>query len=117
MRNQYYILNAADEPVPVDLLTWAQWLEDRQHRQVALDTFPAGRLVSTLFLGLDHNVGDGPPLLFETIVFVDGDPVDIQRYATRVAALAGHARAVADAGRAAYCDVSGIRLDPPRRPR
>lgn len=25
--------------------------------------------VSTIFLGLDHQFGDGPPLLFETMIF------------------------------------------------
>jgi hypothetical protein len=28
-------------------------------------------VVSTVFLGLDHSFGEGPPLLFETMVFVN----------------------------------------------
>ncbi len=33
--------------------------------------------VSTVFLGLDHNFGDGPPILWETLVF--GGPMNGQQ--------------------------------------
>lgn len=33
-----------------------------------------GALVSTVFLGIDHQCDEGPPLLFETMVF--GGPLD-----------------------------------------
>jgi hypothetical protein len=40
-------------------------------RQVAIDRLPLA-VVSTTFLGLDHNFwGEGPPLIFETMVFAD----------------------------------------------
>jgi hypothetical protein len=99
-RNQKYILNADGDPVPVDLLTWAAWFEDVAqiaHRRIARTTLPDGRLVSTVFLGLDHRYGDGPPLLFETMVFRDGEEEACDRYTTRAEALAGHARIVAAA--------------------
>jgi len=54
--------------------------------------------VSTTFLGLDHNFfGDGPPLLFETMIFgADGKPWDYQeRCTTWVQAEAMHARGLA----------------------
>lgn len=56
-------------PVPCeDLLTWANWLEHDKNRFVAQEH--VGEFwVSTVFMGLDHNWGDGPPLLFETMVF------------------------------------------------
>ncbi len=46
--------------------------------------------VSTVFLGLDHGYGDGPPVLFETMVF--GGPLDGEqvRYKTWEQAEAGH---------------------------
>jgi len=52
--------------------------------------------VSTVWLGLDHQWGDGPPLIFETMVFGGrGKLADAQqRYATREQALAGHAEMV-----------------------
>lgn len=51
-------------------------------------------LVSTVFLGLDHNWGRGPPLLFETLIF--GGPLhdEMWRYPTWDAAVAGHTAAV-----------------------
>ena len=39
-------------------------------------------LISTVFLGIDHNFfGSGPPLLFETMIF--GPPDDDELYQTR----------------------------------
>jgi hypothetical protein len=61
--------------------------------------------VSTVFLSHDHRFhGDGPPILFETMVFDHGGDesnwsgwADLycERYCTRVEAEAGHARVVA----------------------
>jgi hypothetical protein len=50
--------------------------------------------VSTVFLGLDHNwdIG-GPPLLFETMVFHDGDGEESWRYSTWDEAVEGHEKA------------------------
>lgn len=36
-------------------------------------------VVSTVFLGLDHQFGIGPPILFETMIFTDGEPENFQR--------------------------------------
>ena len=56
--------------------------------------------VSTVFLGLDHAWGFGPPLLFETLIF--GGPYDgeMDRYSTWEQAVAGHERFVAALERA-----------------
>lgn len=54
--------------------------------------------VSTVFLSHNHQWGDGPPLLFETMVFNDadsGNDLYCDRYATKAEAEAGHARVVA----------------------
>lgn len=53
--------------------------------------------VSTVFLGLDHRYGDGPPIVFETMVFWHGHPMDneYERYETLQQAKDGHARWVA----------------------
>tara|TARA_R100001143_G_scaffold9092_1_gene11069 strand:+ start:808 stop:1227 length:420 start_codon:yes stop_codon:yes gene_type:complete len=60
--------------------------------------------ISTVFLVLDHSWEDGPPLLFETMVFCDSDheklrslrwaDIDMQRYATLEEAREGHAQMV-----------------------
>lgn len=48
--------------------------------------------VSTVFLGVDHNLtGQGPPVLFETVVFgPTGETLDMNRYETLEQAKAGH---------------------------
>ncbi len=39
--------------------------------------------VSTLWLGVDHGFGDGPPLIFETMVFAEGSSEDGYHIAAR----------------------------------
>lgn len=87
-----YILNNEGEPVAtMDVLEWAKWFETAD-RKIAKDQIGDCR-VSTVFLGMDHSFGDGPPLLFETMVFgPPKHPLDeeCERYTTRAEALAGH---------------------------
>ena len=92
---QTYIL-IDRQPIPCDdLRVWGEWFENTDNRRVALDDVN-GAEVSTVFLGIDHNFSShGPPLLFETMVFFDGNDVEAQRYATWDAAVAGHAALVA----------------------
>jgi hypothetical protein len=62
-----YIL---DGHIPVrcdNLHIWALKFED-PNRQVRLDK-RNDVIVSTVFLGTDHSFGNGPPLLFETMIF------------------------------------------------
>lgn len=65
-------------------------------RRVAFDTDDETD-VSTVFLGMDHSFGEGPPVLYETMVFPAGtvDDRDCRRYRTRAEAVAGHAEMVA----------------------
>ena len=76
------------EPVSVDLLTWAKWCEktDRSVAKTKKDRIT----VSTVFLGLDHQRGDGPPLLFETMVFGGEFNGEMDRYSTWEEAEIGH---------------------------
>ena len=71
---------------------WSAMWADPESRRVARDT--VGDIdVSTVFLGIDHAMDGGPPLLFETMTF--GPVEDTWRYATWDEAVAGHARVVA----------------------
>ena len=94
---KYWILDEQDEPKAVDFTTWANWMElTHQQRVLAQTKLPGEVLVSTVFLGLDHNFSSaGPPLLWETMIF--GGPHDQyqDRYHTREEALDGHAKALA----------------------
>jgi hypothetical protein len=93
----YYILDAHGEPVcwDHDFLAWAQWFEtaDRTVAKARDEgvTDPAQQVeVSTVFLGLNHQWQDGPPLLWETLVrggLLDGI---MRRYTSRAEALRGH---------------------------
>jgi hypothetical protein len=94
-----YILDENGEPQPArDTLEWARWLETAHEKRIIQQTVVSESpyiWVSTMFLGLDHNVtGKGAPLIFETMVFRDSDGAECWRYATRAEAVAGHARAV-----------------------
>lgn len=65
-----YILRRG-RPIPEpDLFRWAEWMETH-HRQRRIDcSFIGSFMVSTAFLGLNHNVlGRNPPILFETMIF------------------------------------------------
>lgn len=100
-----YILNLRGEPVPCDsLMEWAEWFEHAD-RRVAFDKVGTSE-ISTVFLGLDHNFGDGPPLLWETMIFRGREwsdltqrfypkEVDCRRHASRADALDYHEQCVA----------------------
>ncbi len=51
-------------------------------------------VVSTVFLELNHQYGDGPPLLFETMIFGGEHDEEQWQYATEAEALQGHEVAV-----------------------
>lgn len=71
---------------------WAELMGDEDYRTVASDEVP-GLIVSTVWIGLDHSFGGGPPVIFETMTFGLDD--DLQhRYATIDDARVGHAAIV-----------------------
>lgn len=53
--------------------------------------------VSTVFLVINHQYDDGPPLIFETMTFASGDAFesDCERYSSEEEAVLGHVRMVA----------------------
>lgn len=102
-RGRYYILKG-HTPVPATLEVWGSWFGGTDRRVEFTDLGFCS--VSTVFLGLDHRlVGEGPPLLFETMTFaapVKGEtfPEELDgmtnRYTTWDEAEAGHAQMVAE---------------------
>lgn len=85
---------------PLTLTEWAALFETAKRgdlKRVAETTLPNGTWISTVWMGLDHSFGNGPPLIFETMVFTNrGDmrDLDSDRYSTEADALAGHAAMV-----------------------
>lgn len=86
---KYYVLDDTGNPVVEDdLLKWCMWFETNE-TSVAYQII-GDIIVSTVFLGINHQFSDGPPILFETMIF--GGPHDQyqERYTTREEALLGH---------------------------
>ncbi|MFP5261009.1 MAG: hypothetical protein ACLGJB_03785 [Blastocatellia bacterium] len=93
--DKYILVGKKVKPVE-DVLEWEEYLEG-DDRIVKQETLPNGKYVSTVFLGLDHSFGDGPPLLYETMVFPSKgnySEIDVDRYSTWKEAQAGHKRMV-----------------------
>ena len=96
-----YILDR-QTPVPCnELMKWGAWLQNSK-RLVGGKT-KRGVRVSTVFLGLDHQYGEGDPLLFETMIFGGELDKDCVRYSTMNQAREGHRVAVKLARRVTQC--------------
>lgn len=94
----------------LELMEWANLYEqDREYGRVG-STMVDDVHVSTIWIGLDHNLGGiGDPLIFETMTFdEDGDSDFQQRYSTLEQAQAGHANTVKalENGRSPYDEPS-----------
>jgi hypothetical protein len=78
---------------PIDTDTFRRMWPEQQ--RVAFDRIGDAD-ISTVWLGLDHNFnGEGPPQVFESMVFGGRHDQGQQRYATEQAALFGHSLWVA----------------------
>ncbi len=89
---KYYILENS-KPKEVDCLTWAKWFEKVD--RVIERTEVGNVMVSTVFLGLNYNFyQEGPPLLYETLVFGGNLDGEIDRYETLEQAQNGHVEMV-----------------------
>jgi len=99
-----YILEGKTPVRCHDIVKWARWFEktDRRVNYTAV----GDASVSTIFLGVDHQFGVGPPILFETMVF--GGPLDGEqnRYPTWEEAERGHFEMVGQVTKA----TSGVTL-------
>lgn len=82
-------------PIAVDVMSWARWFEKNAAACRVAETKIGDVRVSTVFLGLNHNFADdGPPILFETMVFGDPHNGEIWRYESWKDAEIGHQEAV-----------------------
>lgn len=87
----YYVLDERNQPKPATVAEFNTFMTEHQIRKVVGRTeLPDGVWVSTVFLGLDHAWGGGPPLLFETMIFEGRYSEHMWRWHTRDEAVAGH---------------------------
>lgn len=101
----YYVLDENKNVVAEsDLKKWSAFFEDFDNRRID-ETITRGIRISTVFLGMDHNWGEGDPLVFETMAFAQMSGTDdlseicgefFNRYSTYADALEGHAKIVAE---------------------
>ena len=86
--DKYILQGKVAIPEP-DVQKWAKWFE-KADRRVKV-THVGDTMISTVFLGIDHSFGQlGPPLLFETMVFIGDGDGDMNRYPTWKLAEQGH---------------------------
>ncbi len=102
INGRHFILNGR-EIVPATLMQWGKWLETNMNDRIIKQEDVGDCWVSTVFLGLNHSWDpDGPPILFETMVFETGKDgkrdmsgIFQDRCSTYDEAEAMHAKAVA----------------------
>ena len=89
--SEYYILDNEKNVVSTnDMKEWGQMFNNTDKRRVARTELKDNVEVSTVFLGLDHQWGDGPPLLFGTMTFGSEWDECQWRYSTWDEAVKGH---------------------------
>ena len=85
----YYRLDGHIAMPVDDIMEWARWFA-KADRIVRRDVI-SGVIISTVFLGIDHNFGDdGLPILYKTMIFGGDHNEDQYRYSTYDEAVAGH---------------------------
>jgi len=87
-----------------DTIVWARQFEIND-RIIGKTKISEEIKVSTVFLGVDHaDTPEGPPVLFETMVFGGPNDQETQRYCTVKQARDGHAEMVrSEQAREAEC--------------
>lgn len=91
----FWVLKDGQPVIEPDLGKFGTWFEDIENRRIAEDVVGAYR-VSTVFLGIDHDMhGTSPaPILFETMIFGPDSDCFRQRYTSLEASKLGHKAAV-----------------------
>lgn len=87
-RNIHYILRGTTPVACPNLLEWADWWHSAD-KQLAYAEGPEV-CISTVFLGIDHAIARGTPVLFETVITGGDNDGESRRYTTWEDAIAGH---------------------------
>jgi len=92
-----YILDENNNPISCnDIKKWGKWFQVND--KTVSFTEKNGIRVSTVFLGLDHQYGEGEPILFETMIFGGKEDQYQERYSSYKDAEKGHIKACKLAG-------------------
>jgi len=89
MKRGYFILKNRQPVITEDISVWGKFMENTE--RIVDNTEIGDVVVSTVFLGLDHQYGVGEPLLFETMIFGGVHDQYQERYSTWDEAVKGHA--------------------------
>ncbi len=102
----------------VGLEEWSKLIEEKHSNPEGRWRIGKDRIgeseVSTVWLGLNHNYGAGPPLIFETLVFGGELADEMDRYSTEREAQLGHKLMVQRVEKAENV-VRVVRKDSPER--
>lgn len=79
---------------PISMREADKLLRDGEARRVQVTQISDDVRVSTVFLPIDHGYGDGPPVLWETMIFGGEHDQYQDRYTSRDDAEIGHWNAV-----------------------
>jgi hypothetical protein len=109
LNQQFAILDENDRLKLVTLDQWLDWMRTHREGQLVGRDEIDGYLVSTIFLGIDHQFHPhGRPVYWETMIFDPpagrtylsgekrelGDDIYCERYSSLAEARAGHAQAI-----------------------
>lgn len=97
-----FILDENKNAIPATLMEWAGWLEGDCDKRIVGRSRIDDKLVSTVFLGLDHGYPEllkvcrelYKPKIFETMVFEKKEDIYCDRYSTWKEAEKGHQKAI-----------------------
>lgn len=76
-----YRLDDFGEPESCSAEEANQW--EAQHSRQIAEEYIGDVRVSTVFLGIDHNFGEGRPVLWETMIFNGPDEIDESQWRAR----------------------------------
>ncbi len=95
--SSYYKLDANKKVIPCSMIEWSDQYEElsKSGTKHVSDDEIDGKRISTVWLGLDHQWGNGAPILFETMVFDPvGKEIYCDRYSTWDESVEGHKKAI-----------------------
>lgn len=89
----FWTLDDENRPVQTDdVQVWGRFMMHPHRKRIVQQDRTEKYYISTVFLGVDYQFGEGPPLLFETQIFLNTEEEEREtyRYSSWDDALTGH---------------------------